>query len=464
MTLYGGASGAGVIFKWDGTTYTDVHDFDNTNGSNPQGSLIQGTDGNFYGMTSGGGANNYGVIFKWDGTTYTDIHDFDGTNGSNPLGSLIQGSNGNFYGMTSGGGASGVGVIFKWDGTTYTDIHDFDYTHGIYPYGSLIQGTDGNFYGMTLYGGASGAGVIFKWKLNPTPLFAPSAILDGAGLEDNGGPVKTIALLSGSLAINAGDNSKAPSTDARGMSRVGTSDIGAYEYQGTQENSNTTPTPTTSSASSLTTTSATLNGNITNTGGVNPTIRGFNYGTTDSYGSSISTTGSYGISSYSADISSLTCGTLYHFQSYATNTTGIGYGDDQTFTTSACHVTSTPTPTSSQSSGGGFIPGYGPKVTTPTVVVPPVTPTTPTVTPTTPSTPHIFTKTLKLNNKGDEVKYLQIYLNTHGYTVAKKGVGSLGKESNLFGPATKKALMKFQKDHNLKPDGILGPKSRELMV
>jgi hypothetical protein len=49
-------------------------------------------------------------------------------------------------------------------------------------------------------------------------------------LKDNGGPTPTIALLAGSPAINAGNDTFAPSTDQRGVARVETSDIGAYEF------------------------------------------------------------------------------------------------------------------------------------------------------------------------------------------------------------------------------------------
>ena len=51
-------------------------------------------------------------------------------------------------------------------------------------------------------------------------------------LADNGGSTATHALLSGSPAIDAGDNGGAPSTDQRGGTRVdnGTIDIGAYEF------------------------------------------------------------------------------------------------------------------------------------------------------------------------------------------------------------------------------------------
>ncbi|MCP4141119.1 MAG: sortase [Chloroflexi bacterium] len=50
-------------------------------------------------------------------------------------------------------------------------------------------------------------------------------------LTDNGGPTKTHALLAGSTAIN-GAVSGATSSDQRGVSAVGTRDIGAFEYTG----------------------------------------------------------------------------------------------------------------------------------------------------------------------------------------------------------------------------------------
>ena len=48
-------------------------------------------------------------------------------------------------------------------------------------------------------------------------------------LADNGGGVKTVALLTGSPAIDAAYNN-GPATDARGVTRDGTPDVGAYEY------------------------------------------------------------------------------------------------------------------------------------------------------------------------------------------------------------------------------------------
>jgi hypothetical protein len=52
-------------------------------------------------------------------------------------------------------------------------------------------------------------------------------------LQNNGGPTQTMALLAGSPAIGQADNSKAPTTDQRGVMRLDeageTTDIGAFE-------------------------------------------------------------------------------------------------------------------------------------------------------------------------------------------------------------------------------------------
>ena len=72
-----------------------------------------------------------------------------------------------------------------------------------------------------------------------------------------------------------------------------------------------------------------------------------------------------------------------------------------------------------------------------------------------------FTRDLKLGMTGVDVKKLQQYLNDKGFLVAKSGVGSKGKENTKFGPATKAALIRFQKAKGIKPtSGIFGPITR----
>jgi hypothetical protein len=59
----------------------------------------------------------------------------------------------------------------------------------------------------------------------------------------------------------------------------------------------------------------------------------------------------------------------------------------------------------------------------------------------------LFTKNLKPGQKNTDIKELQKYLNAHGFAVALTGPGSLGNETEFFGPATRKALIKFQEKY-----------------
>src|ERR1017187_31606 len=168
MTAGGGGNDLGVIFSFD-PSYKKLMDLDYTIGASPHGSLIQAADGKLYGMTSDGSSGNVGVIFSYDlsSSTYTDLRDFDFVNDSNPQGSLMQASDGKLYGMTyyggTFGGNNGLGVIFSFDlsNSTYINLKVFDDTDGARPLGNLMQASDGKLYGMTNQGGSSNLGVIF---------------------------------------------------------------------------------------------------------------------------------------------------------------------------------------------------------------------------------------------------------------------------------------------------------------
>ncbi|HEY0980033.1 MAG TPA: peptidoglycan-binding protein [Candidatus Paceibacterota bacterium] len=80
------------------------------------------------------------------------------------------------------------------------------------------------------------------------------------------------------------------------------------------------------------------------------------------------------------------------------------------------------------------------------------------------STPK-FAVDLSLGDVSEDVRTLQRYLNANGFTIAASGPGSSGKETILFGPATKAALIKFQVAHNILPaTGTLGPKTRAFIA
>jgi uncharacterized repeat protein (TIGR03803 family) len=153
-------------------TFSTLFDFSGTEGASPVGALVQGIDGNLYGVTSKGGSSHAcqgvtgcGTIFKTttDGTVST-VHVFDITDGSHPAAAPIQGADGNFYGTTSSGGLHVVdGTIYSLalDGTL-TTIHNFSIPGGANPSGALVQGADGNLYGTAHYGGTNLSGTVFK--------------------------------------------------------------------------------------------------------------------------------------------------------------------------------------------------------------------------------------------------------------------------------------------------------------
>lgn len=77
----------------------------------------------------------------------------------------------------------------------------------------------------------------------------------------------------------------------------------------------------------------------------------------------------------------------------------------------------------------------------------------------------VFTRTLRFGAKGDDVKALEVYLNSHGFVIAAHGRGSPGNETNTFGSLTRLALMKFQAAHGISPaSGIFGPSTRAFIL
>jgi uncharacterized repeat protein (TIGR03803 family) len=172
ITDYGGTNnvcylGCGTVFKI--TTLgalTSLHSFDSTDGDEPA-SIIQGANGNFYGATGNGAAHNDGTLFEITPRgLLTTLLNFS-TEGP---GALVQGADGNFYGMTNfGGGANnncpqGCGTIFKVTPTgALSTLHNFRWTDGAYPEdAALALGTDGNLYGVTCNGGTTGWGTAFR--------------------------------------------------------------------------------------------------------------------------------------------------------------------------------------------------------------------------------------------------------------------------------------------------------------
>lgn len=141
-------------------TFTSLASFNGTNGRNPGlGTLIQGTDGNFYGTTNNGGTYDFGAVYKVTPTgTITTLYSFCSqiacTDGKFPYSSLVQASDGNLYGTTSVGGSNGSGDIFKITPSGAFSVFYSFCSQALCPdgqnsYAGLVQGTDGYLYGST---------------------------------------------------------------------------------------------------------------------------------------------------------------------------------------------------------------------------------------------------------------------------------------------------------------------------
>jgi uncharacterized repeat protein (TIGR03803 family) len=166
LTVHAQTGAAIPIFSFSGGT---------TNGAAPEGNLVLGPDGSFYGTTQGGGTTNgYGTIFKMTTSgVLTTLVTFKGTNGVNPLDGLTLAPDGNFYGTTVYGGTNfattninaglGGGTVFRL--TTnglLTTLATFAVTNGQNPHAGLTWGPGGLFYGTTASGGPFGDGTIFS--------------------------------------------------------------------------------------------------------------------------------------------------------------------------------------------------------------------------------------------------------------------------------------------------------------
>jgi uncharacterized repeat protein (TIGR03803 family) len=334
MTTFGGAMDDGTVFKITPSgTFTMLYSFSGSDGQFPFGTVIQGSDGNFYGTTLQGGATGAGSVFKMDTSgvvaTVTTLHSFGGSDGAQPYGGLIQGSDGNFYGMTTIGGPghdanSGYGTVFTITSLgALTTIHSFDGSDGAVPQGELTQGSDGNFYGTTSQGGASfnpvtftsGYGSIFKI----TPAGTLTALHSFSGSDGSlpyGGPAQ------------ASDGSFYGTTEGGGLNYVGV----AYRIAA----------PTVQLVSTVSRkmqgTAGTFDVDLTSGSGIECRSGGTNndYTLVFTFSNTLASVGSAGVSSGSGSVSSKSIdGSDAH--NYIVNLTGIA--NAQTIAVSLTNVT-----------------------------------------------------------------------------------------------------------------------------
>jgi uncharacterized repeat protein (TIGR03803 family) len=205
-------------------------------GLSPEGGLVEGSDGNFYGTTSSGGANDScskeyetgcGTIFRiTPGGVLTTLYSFCSlskcADGAIPYGGLVLGSDGNFYGTTTYGGAGIYGLCDKLrcgtffrltPGGSLTTLHSFCSSRycsdGGAPYAAVIEASGGTFYGTTALGGAYGCGCgeVFSWSpsVAVAPTFTPPSLTwakQAVGTTSNPKSVKIKNVNSGEATLD----------------------------------------------------------------------------------------------------------------------------------------------------------------------------------------------------------------------------------------------------------------------
>jgi hypothetical protein len=179
-------------------------------GSGPEGPLVEGKDGYLYGVTksTGSAASDLGNAFKVNASgTFQVLHNFTGgSDGGLPQNPLFLASDGNFYGVAIYGGdvkcpyglSYGCGDIFQLtpSGTlnpfwvfeggpaTSTIVANNPNVFGAHPIAPVAQAKGGIFYG-TIQGGYISSGTVYSLSMNPAipgPIqmtFSPSTVVAG---------------------------------------------------------------------------------------------------------------------------------------------------------------------------------------------------------------------------------------------------------------------------------------------
>src|ERR1039457_3482591 len=188
-TYYGGTNGGGTVFKiTQGGTLTTLYSFCSqtncTDGTGPEGALVQAANGDLYGTTYFGGTNGQGTVFKITPSgTLTTLYSFcsqtNCADGAEPNAGLVQAADGDLYGTASSQGANSYGgTVFKiTPGGTLTTLYSFcsesGCTDGQYPYAGLVQDTNGDFYGTTTQKGGAASGTVFSLSVGLGPFVKP---------------------------------------------------------------------------------------------------------------------------------------------------------------------------------------------------------------------------------------------------------------------------------------------------
>jgi uncharacterized repeat protein (TIGR03803 family) len=158
-------NGNGTIFKiTPAGVLTTLYSFTGgSDGANP-GNVIEGADGNLYGIADAGATR---TVFKvTPAGQRTTIYNLQGTNGTVSFG-LLASSDGNVYGTTKDGGIPKAGSIFRINPAGQVTSWAFDGAGTGGQPSRPFEGTEHSLYGVTVVGGASSHGTVYR--LNQAP-------------------------------------------------------------------------------------------------------------------------------------------------------------------------------------------------------------------------------------------------------------------------------------------------------
>ncbi len=131
--------------------YVVIHNLVGEDGYSPVSTLVQDSNGFFYGTSKRGGEHGAGTVFKLDANNnFVVLHDFNYVDGSSPQGKLILGPDGVLYGTTDEYGANDVGTIYRLDsdGNNFSVLHDFEFSVAFWDR-SLVLDSAGTLFGLT---------------------------------------------------------------------------------------------------------------------------------------------------------------------------------------------------------------------------------------------------------------------------------------------------------------------------
>ena len=163
----------------------------------------------------------------------------------------------------------------------------------------------------------------------PSPLIIDSQVISSSPGFVSWDITSLVSMWFGGKVLNSGICLKGP-TSAESYAQFHTREGSNSAYIQVSYEVTYPPGVTTADASSITTTSVALNGNLDSTGGLACQVW-FEYGETESYGSSTTSASESSTGSFSAVTPGLTADTTYHFRACASNSEGTVCGSDMTF-------------------------------------------------------------------------------------------------------------------------------------